>query len=79
MNLMEGYKRTLISLYRQIKQKIYKGNNMNWKEFKEYVESEGVTDDMFIGRIYLMEDRIPKNPPIVKILKLGINEIVIIK
>ena len=52
---------------------------MNWKEFKDHIESEGVTDDMLIGRIYLMEDRIPKCSPIVKILKLGINEIVIIK
>ena len=28
---------------------------MNWKEFKDYIESEGVTDDMDIERIFYIK------------------------
>lgn len=51
---------------------------MNWKEFKDHVESEGVTDDMYIGRIYLMEDRIDEYLPMVQIFTVGINKITVI-
>ena len=47
---------------------------MNWKEFKDYIESEGVTDDMEIDCIY----KISECPPRVRILNIRINEIVII-
>jgi len=32
------------------------GGRMNWKEFKEYVESRGITDDMKLKRIDLSDD-----------------------
>ena len=41
---------------------------MNWKEFKDHIESEGVTDNMEIGRIYLMEHGWSTHPPRVKII-----------
>ena len=51
---------------------------MNWKEFKDHVEFEGVTDDMFIGRIHLMENRIDEYLPMVQIFTVGINKITVI-
>ena len=51
---------------------------MNWKEFKDYIESEGVTNDTYIGRILLMEDRISECSPKVRILNVGTSEIVVI-
>ena len=51
---------------------------MNWKEFKDYIESEGVTNDTYIGRILLMEDRISECSLRVKILNVDSSEIVVI-
>lgn len=36
---------------------------MNWKEFKESVESNGVTDDMIVGDIIVMRPLVPSVLP----------------
>lgn len=55
---------------------------MNWKQFKDHVESEGVTDNMNIYSIQLMRDGLEHYPPKVVIhhgySKFSPKEIIII-
>ena len=51
---------------------------MNWKEFKDHIESEGVTDDVYIGRISLLSERLDKCSPMVQIFTVGVNKITVI-